>query len=121
VILIKKRPALFLPTDVLKYRLKRAFGVHGPFVAIASFTIGYGTGNSRQSFLNGSRILFCGMDHEDASAWFVPALRRSYARLAAWMVRDNRSPEPSRLPAPTRAERPSRIADKPRRPAPPRA
>jgi len=54
-------------------------------------------GNSRQSFLNGSWILFCGMDHEDASAWFVPALRRSYARLAAWMTRGNRAPEPSRF------------------------
>ncbi|MGY0576028.1 hypothetical protein ACTGJ9_037560 [Bradyrhizobium sp. RDM12] len=29
VILIKNRPALFLPTDVLKYRFKRAFGFYG--------------------------------------------------------------------------------------------
>lgn len=55
-----------------------------PLVAIASFTSSYGSGTARKSFLNGSWILFCGMDHEDASAaWLVPALRRSYARRRA--------------------------------------
>lgn len=29
VIPIKKRPAIFLPTDVLTYRFKRALGIHG--------------------------------------------------------------------------------------------
>jgi hypothetical protein len=77
-------------------------------------------GSTWQSFLNDFEAFFRGMPSEDASAWFVPALRRSYARLAAWMVRDNRLPEPSRSPAPTRVERPNRTPDKPRRPAPPR-
>jgi hypothetical protein len=59
------------------------------------------------------------MNYEDASEWFLPAIRRSYARLAAWMTRENRVSEPSRLPIPTRVERPSRVPEKSRQPAPP--
>lgn len=75
---------------------------------------------SLQLFVNRSKLRSLGMDHEDASGGFLPALRSSYARLAAWMTRGNRLPEPSRLPAPTRMERPARIHIAPRSPTPPR-
>jgi hypothetical protein len=120
VILIKDRLRAFPADRCLDVSFKRGVRFPWPFVATASLTISYGSGTTRQSFLNGSWVLSCGMDHEDAFGWFVPALRRSYARLAAWMVRDNRLPEPSRLPTPTRLERPNRIPDQPRRPAPAR-
>jgi hypothetical protein len=35
------------------------------------------------------------MDIEETSDWFLLSLRRSYARLATWMTRHNRAPEPS--------------------------
>jgi len=60
------------------------------------------------------------MDHEEKTEWFLPSLRRSYARLAAWMTRGNRVPEHNRLPAPPRVERPARVLEPTRRPAPPR-
>jgi len=60
------------------------------------------------------------MDNDDPPTGFGTVFRRSYAWLAARMVRDNRTPEPGRLPAPPRVDRPNRFPDKPRRPAPPR-
>jgi hypothetical protein len=50
----------------------------------------------------------------------LATLQRNYARLAAWMARGNRDPEPSRLPDETRVEMASRIEIPPRQPAPPR-
>jgi hypothetical protein len=75
---------------------------------------------SHECFLKGFKAFLDGMDRDDVSTWLMPALRRSYARLAAWMTRGNRAPEPGRLPAPPRTERPSRCPDPSRRPAPPR-
>jgi hypothetical protein len=60
------------------------------------------------------------MDDDDQSEWFLPALRRSYARLAAWMTRTNRFPEPSRLPEPSRIETLGRIMEPSRQLQPPR-
>jgi hypothetical protein len=60
------------------------------------------------------------MDEEDPSERFLPALRRSYARLAAWMARANRFPEPSRQPEPTRSEAVSRLPQPSRQLQPPR-
>ena len=60
------------------------------------------------------------MDEDDPSEWFLPALRRSYARLAAWMARGNRFPEPSRLPEPTRIEQIARNLEPARQLQPPR-
>ena len=37
------------------------------------------------------------MDRDEPREWFMPALRRGYARLAGWMVRDNRTLEASRF------------------------
>lgn len=75
-------------------------------------------GKWRKSFLNRSRLL---SEHGSRGHCLVlPAIRQSYARLAAWMTRGNRLPGPSRLPAPAWVETPPRIPDKARRPAPPR-
>lgn len=60
------------------------------------------------------------MNEEDPSEWFLPALRRSYARLASWMTRTNRIPEPSRLPEPTRIDALSRVPEQSRHLQPPR-
>lgn len=60
------------------------------------------------------------MDDDDSSDGFLPALRRSYARLAAWMARGNRFPEPARLPEPTRMEVLARTLEPSRRLLPPR-
>jgi hypothetical protein len=60
------------------------------------------------------------MDDEASSDWFLPALRRSYARLAAWMARGNRFPEPGRLPEPTRMEVLARTLEPSRQLLPPR-
>jgi hypothetical protein len=60
------------------------------------------------------------MDDDDTSDWFLPTLRRSYARLAAWMARGNRRPEPSRLPEPTRIETLARSLQPARQLLPPR-
>jgi hypothetical protein len=58
-------------------------------------------------------------DH-DTDDRIVPTLRRSYARLAWWIVRFNRMFEPSRAAEPTRTYLPPRAAVPPRRPLPPR-
>ena len=50
----------------------------------------------------------------------LQALRRRYGYLAAWIVRLNRFPEPSRLPEPTRNESEPRINTPSRQPHPPR-
>jgi hypothetical protein len=60
------------------------------------------------------------MDDDNQSDWFLPALRRSYARLAAWMARGNRLPEPGRLPEPTRFEVLARTLEPARHLQPPR-
>lgn len=74
-------------------------------------------GKCRKSFLNRSRLL---SEHGSRGHCLVlPAIRQSYARLAAWMTR-GRLPGPSRLPTPARVATPPRIPDKARRPAPPR-
>ncbi|MFB9264524.1 hypothetical protein ACFFWD_15315 [Bradyrhizobium erythrophlei] len=49
------------------------------------------------------------------------ALRRSYGRLAWWIVRLNRMFEPSRVDEPSRPHLPPRIAVPPRQPVPPRS
>ncbi|MBR0872663.1 hypothetical protein JQ633_20035 [Bradyrhizobium tropiciagri] len=56
-------------------------------------------------------------DHDEG---LVPALRRSYGRLAWWIVRLNRALEPSRMAEPPRTELPPRMLAPSRRPAPPR-
>ncbi|MGY3482347.1 hypothetical protein ACVW1C_000230 [Bradyrhizobium sp. USDA 4011] len=48
------------------------------------------------------------------------ALRRSYGRLAWWIVRLNRVLEPSRAAEPPRTQLPPRAAVPPRRSIPPR-
>lgn len=58
-------------------------------------------------------------DH-DIDEGLVPALRRSYGRLAWWIVRLNRVLEPSRGAEPARTDVPPRTAVPPRRPHPPR-
>ncbi|MBR0895187.1 hypothetical protein JQ616_09540 [Bradyrhizobium tropiciagri] len=58
-------------------------------------------------------------DH-DLDEGFGSALRRSYGRLAWWIVRLNRVFEPSRASEPSRTEVPPRRAVPPRRPVPPR-
>ena len=50
----------------------------------------------------------------------LQTLGRRYAYLAAWLLRLNRLPEPSRMPEPTRADCASRIAIPSRQPHPPR-
>jgi hypothetical protein len=61
------------------------------------------------------------MDEDDPSEeWFLPTLRRNYARLAAWMARTNRFPEPGRLPEPTRIDTLARTLEPPRQLLPPR-
>jgi hypothetical protein len=57
---------------------------------------------------------------QDIDEGIVPALRRSYGRVAWWIVRLNRVFEPSRAAEPSRTEVPSRTAVPPRRPVPPR-
>jgi epoxyqueuosine reductase QueG len=61
-------------------------------------------------------------DHEPSTSEpsLLGRLRRSYASLAAWMVRDNRMPEPTRLPDETRSEIAARTEFPSRQPAPPR-
>jgi hypothetical protein len=53
-------------------------------------------------------------------ARFLQTLRRNYARLAAWMARGNRNPDPNRLPDEARIETANRTEVPPRQPAPPR-
>lgn len=116
--LIKTRSTPFSPPDVLKNCFKRAFGFHGPMLPshpLRSVAVSGNVGSLFSTIRNYSQS----MDRED-TAWFLPAIRQSYARLAAWMTRGNRLPEPSRLPAPARVETPPRIPDKPRRSAPSR-
>ncbi|WP_426443030.1 hypothetical protein [Bradyrhizobium genosp. P] len=61
------------------------------------------------------------MDPEnDIDEGIVPALRRSYGRLAWWIVRLNRMLEPSRVGESPRRHVPPRTAVPPRRPVPPR-
>jgi hypothetical protein len=63
------------------------------------------------------------MDDQELSAdetTFVRTLRRSYARLAGWMTRNNRYPEPGRLPGDARTETAARTEIPPRQPVPPR-
>ncbi|MBR0798094.1 hypothetical protein JQ615_22130 [Bradyrhizobium jicamae] len=61
------------------------------------------------------------MDPEqDIDERTASALRRSYGRLAWWIVRLNRFLEPARLAEPPRPHLPPRIAMLPRRPTPPR-
>jgi hypothetical protein len=61
------------------------------------------------------------MDPEhDIDEGIVPALRRSYGRLAWWIVRLNRMLEPSRVDESPRRHVPPRIAVPPRLPVPPR-
>ena len=50
----------------------------------------------------------------------LQALQRRYAYLAAWLLRLNRLPEPSRLLEPTRTPSHPRILAPARRPHPPR-
>jgi len=57
---------------------------------------------------------------EDVDEGMVAALRRSYGRLAWWIVRLNRMFEPSRAAEPPRIYVPPRTAVPPRRPLPPR-
>ncbi|MGY3445646.1 MULTISPECIES: hypothetical protein [unclassified Bradyrhizobium] len=57
---------------------------------------------------------------QDIDEGFGSALRRSYGRLAWWIVRLNRVFEPSRAAEPSRTEVPPRRAVPPRRPHPPR-
>ncbi|MGF6308997.1 hypothetical protein ABIB82_002950 [Bradyrhizobium sp. i1.8.4] len=57
---------------------------------------------------------------QDIDEGLVSALRRSYGRLAWWIVRLNRVLEPSRTAEPPRTQLPSRSAAPPRRPLPPR-
>ena len=45
------------------------------------------------------------MDQENLVAeWLLPALRKSYVRLAGWMPRGIRMPESNRTPEPPRTE-----------------
>ncbi|MBR0693473.1 hypothetical protein [Bradyrhizobium lablabi] len=61
------------------------------------------------------------MDPEhETDEGMVVALRRSYARLAWWIVRLNRMLELPRVAEPPRSQRPPRIAVPPRQPLPPR-
>jgi hypothetical protein len=61
------------------------------------------------------------MDPEhDIDEGIVSALRRSYGRLAWWIVRLNRMIEPSRAAEPPRLHRPPRAAVPPRQLLPPR-
>ena len=53
-------------------------------------------------------------------AKFLQALRRNYARLAAWMARGNRNPDPNRLPEEARMEAANRTEVPPRQPVRPR-
>jgi len=55
-----------------------------------------------------------------AEETFPQLLRRRYAYLAAWLLRLNRLPEPSRPEEPTRAKSVPRIIVPPRQPHPPR-
>lgn len=57
---------------------------------------------------------------QDIDEGIVPALRRSYGRVAWWIVRLNRVFEPSRAAEPSRTEVPSRASVPPRWPVPPR-
>jgi hypothetical protein len=57
---------------------------------------------------------------QDIDEGLVSGLRRSYGRLAWWIVRLNRVLEPSRAAEPPRTQLPSRTAVPPRRPVPPR-
>ncbi|MGY4570312.1 hypothetical protein GPL21_39255 [Bradyrhizobium pachyrhizi] len=57
---------------------------------------------------------------QDIDEGFGSTLRRSYGRLAWWIVRLNRVLEPSRAAEPPRALSPPRPAVPPRRPVPPR-
>lgn len=117
VILIEDRDVLCLLAKVLQYCLKRGFCFHNRAASHRTLMSSY---KRSQLFLNGFQAFSRGMDHEDLSTGFVPAFRRSYARLAAWMTRENRASEPSRSPAPPRIEWPARFPDPPRRPTPPR-
>ena len=58
-------------------------------------------------------------DH-DIDEGIVAALRRSYGRVAWWIVRFNRAFEPARAAEPSRTELLPRTAVPPRRPLPPR-
>ena len=61
------------------------------------------------------------MDPEhDIDEGIVPALRRSYGRLAWWIVRLNRMLEPSRVAEPPRLTMPPRATVPPRQSLPPR-
>ncbi len=60
------------------------------------------------------------MDRDPPREWLMPALRRGYARLASWMVRDNRTLEAGRSREPTRTEVPTRMPESSRRSEPPR-
>ena len=61
------------------------------------------------------------MDWKDDTAEGIGAtLRRSYGRLAWWIVRLNRAFEPSRVAEPPRHDVPPRTVVPPRRPSPPR-
>jgi len=61
------------------------------------------------------------MDPEqDIEDGIASTLRRSYGRLAWWIVRLNRFLEPSRVTEPPRSHLPPRTAVPPRRPTPPR-
>ena len=61
------------------------------------------------------------MDREhDIDEGLVAALRRSYGRVAWWIVRFNRAFESARAAEPPRTDVPSRTAIPPRRPQPPR-
>jgi len=61
------------------------------------------------------------MDREhDIDEGLVAALRRSYGRVAWWIVRFNRAFEPARAAEPPRTDVPSRTAIPPRRLQPPR-
>ncbi len=63
------------------------------------------------------------MDHEFTDAAeesLLHTLQRRYGYLAAWLLRLNRAPEPSRLPEPIRPMAPARTLTPPRQPHPPR-
>jgi len=60
------------------------------------------------------------MDTYESSADWLPEFRRSYARLAVWMVRNVRGLEPSRLREPIRVEEFARVTVPSRSPLPAR-